>query len=220
MKKIILIMMSFAFINKTTAQEIKVASLYSHSSYDKYRNDFGYIIGYNQFVGSRNRLGLTFLQSFNNIDYEYTFSSDADGNDYYREVKPKNERITFSIDYSFSILKKQKSNLYIGPKIGINYLHIREYGNEKLVYKNETYEYKTDYWVTNKMGIGLLLEYERELFSENISQFFSTETEIIFISKYGLMGSSDPVLTGWINLNLGLKYRLNKNVKIKDINVN
>jgi hypothetical protein len=56
----------------------------------------------------------------------------------------------------------------------------------------------------------LLFEYDRNIFSENISVFFSTETEIIFFSRYGLMGSSDPALTGWINLNLGLKYRLNK----------
>jgi len=218
MKKIILLIMSFALINKMTSQEIKVASLFSHSSYDKYQNNFGFTIGYNQFVNSRNRLGLTFSQSFNNIDYNYTFSSDADGNDYYRDVKPKNERITFSIGYGFGILKKQKSNLHIGPKIGINYLNIREYVDERPANKNENYQYKTNYWVTNKIGIGLLLEYERNIFSENISLFFSTETEIIFFSRYGLIGSSDPVLTGWINLNLGLKYKINKNVKIKDIN--
>jgi hypothetical protein len=210
MKKIILLIMSFTLVNNMTAQEIKVASLFSNSSYNKYQNNFGYTIGYNQFVSSRNRLGFTFSQSFNNMDYNYTFFSDADGNDYYREVKPKNERITFSIDYGFGILKKQKSNIRIGPKIGLNYLNIREFVDEKPNHKNENYQYKTNYWETNKIGIGLLFEYDRKIFSENISVFFSTETEIIFFSRYGLMGSSDPALTGWINLNLGLKYRLNK----------
>ena len=210
MKKVFLLITFLILLNQMTiiAQEITVSSTFSHSSYDKFQNNFGYEIGYNQFISSKNRLGFTFSHSFNNTDYNYIFMSDADGIDYYREVKPKNQRITISINYGFNILNKNKSNFYLGPEIGLSYYKIDEIGTERPTNETDDYEYKRNYWETNKIGIGLLLEYDRKIISDNISVFFSAEPEIILYSGFGLMGSSDPTMIGFINFNLGLKIDL------------
>ena len=217
MKKIFLLIVSFIFLNQITtiAQEIAVSSTFSHSSYDKFQNNIGYEIGYNQYINSNNRLGFTFSHSFYNTDYNYIFMSDADGIDYYREVKPENQKMTFSINYGFNILNKKRSNFYIGPKLGLSYFKVNEIGTERPTNENDDYEYKCNYWDNNKIGIGLLLEYDRKIISDNISVFFSTEPEITFYSRFGLMGSSAPVMIGLINLNIGLKINLNNHKEIE-----
>ncbi|RLD75199.1 MAG: hypothetical protein DRJ10_15735 [Bacteroidetes bacterium] len=213
MKKIFLIIAPLILLNQLTAQEITVSSTFSHSSYNKYQNNIGYEIGYNQTINSKNRLGFSYSQSFNNTDYNYLFSSDADGKDYYREVDPANQRLTFSVDYTFDILNSKKSNFFIGPKIGLNYFKINESVVESPINVNESYEYNSNYWENNKVGIGLLLKFQRKIFSGMISICLSTVPEIIFFSKPGLMGSSDPVMIGVINFNLGLTYNMKNNNK-------
>ena len=217
MKKTFLLIVSLIFLNQMTiiAQEIVVSPTFSHGSYDKFQNNFGYEIGYNQYINSSSRLGFTFSHSFNNIDYNYNFISDADGIDYYREVNTNNQRLVFYVNYCFNVLNSQNSKFYIGPKLGLNYFKINESGTQKPSNENETYEYNSNYWDTNKIGIGLLLEYERNIFSDNISVFFSTEPEVIFYSRFGLMGSSAPTMIGFINFNLGFKFNMKKNRGIK-----
>ena len=211
MKRLFLFIASFIFLNQTTtiAQEIVVSSIFSHSSYDKFQGNIGYEIGYNHLINSKSRLGFTFSQSFNNKDYNYTILSDGDGITYYREVNANNQRFTFSVNYSFNVLNSQKSKFYIGPKWGINYFKVNESGTQKPSNEIETYEYSSNYWDTNKFGIGLLLEYDRKIFSDNISVFFSTEPEIIFYTRFGLMGSSAPTMIGMLNFNLGFNINLN-----------
>lgn len=189
----------------TTAQEIAVSSTFSNSSYNKFRNNIGYGIGYNQYINSKSRLGFAFSQSFNNTDYDFTFISDADGIEYYRWVMPENRKLTFSISYGYNILKKSKSNLYIGPKLGLSYFKVDELGTQRRT--NDVFEdvYYRNYWDNNKIGIGLLIEYDRKIISDNISVFLSTEPEIIYYSRFGLDGSSDPTLIRLIDFNLGLK---------------
>jgi len=208
--KILLLITFLIFLNQMTtfAQEITVSSTFHHSSYDKFQNNFGYEMGYNQFINSKNRIGFTFSHSFNNTDYNYTFTSDADGTDYYIEVKPKNNKMIFSLNYAFNILSNEKSNFYIGPKLGLAYFKVNEIGTERPINENDAYDYKSNYWKSNKIGIGLLLEYDRKIISDNVSVFFSTKPEIILYSKFGLLGSSDPTVIGFINFNLGLKIDL------------
>ncbi len=215
MKILFFVIASFILLNQATAQEIFISSLFSHSSYNKFQNNFGYEIGYNQFTKTNNRLGFTFSHSFNNTDYNYIFMSDADGIDYYRDVDPNNQKITLSINYSFNILNKQQSKFYIGPKLGLNGFNIKEYVDERPVNDTDNYQYNSNYWESKKIGIGLLLEYERNILSDNISVFFSTEPEVIFFSKSGLMGSSDPIVIGCINFNLGFKFNMGENKKFE-----
>jgi hypothetical protein len=210
MKKIILLLASFIFLNQTItiAQEIAVSSTFSNSSFNKFRNNIGYGIGYNQYINSNSRLGFAFSHSFNNTDYNYTFKSDADGIDYYREVKPENRKFTFSVSYGYNILKKNKSTLYIGPKLGLSYFKVDELGTQRRT--NEVVEnvYNRNYWDNNKIGIGLMIEYDRKIISDNISVFLSAEPEMIKYSRFGQDGSSDPTLIGLIHFNLGLKINL------------
>ena len=108
-------------------------------------------------------------------------------------------------------MNSHKNKFYIGPKWGLNYFRVNESGTQKASNDSETYEYNNlNYWDTNKTGIGLLLEYKRNILSDNISVFFSTEPRVIFYSNFGLMGSSDPVMVGSINFNLGFKLNIKK----------
>jgi hypothetical protein len=215
MKKILLIITSLILFNQLTAQEITVSSIFSHSSYNKYQNNIGYEISYNQTINSKNRLGFSYSQSFNHTDYNYIFSSDADGKDYYREVEPENQRLTFSVNYTFDILNSEKSNFFIGPKIGLNYFKISEFVVESQINVNENNEYNNNYWKINKIGIGFLLKYERKIFSDKVFVFLSTVPEVIFLSKFGLTGGSVPVWIGVINFNLGLTFNLKNNKEIE-----
>ena len=207
MKKYLLLIASLILINQVTAvaQEITVSASYSHGSYDKFLNNPGYELGYNQYINSRNRIGVTFSQSFYYTGYNYDFMSDADGRDYYREVEAENQRLVFSVNYGFDILNNTRSGLYIGPKLGLNYFKVNETGTERLSNESDVHEYKADYRNNNRLGVGLLLEYDRKIFSDNIYLFFSTAPEVVFYSNFGLMGSSDPTMVGFINVNLGLK---------------
>ena len=212
MKKLFLIITSFlVLMNQLTAQEITVSSVFSHSSYIKYENNIGYQIGYNQAINSKSRLGFSFSQSFNTRDYNYTFFSSANGRNYYREVKPSNQRLTFSVAYTYDILNSEKSKLFIGPVVGLNYFRIKEVIVESPVDVNEIYDYTSNYRENNKIGTGLLLKYEREVLSDKISVFVSTAPELIFFSKSGLEGSSNPVMIGMVNFNLGLNFNMKKN---------
>ena len=208
MKKIPLLILSIVFLVQTItfAQEIAISTVFSHGNYDKFKNNIGYEIGYNQLFNSKSKIGVSFSHCFNNTDYNYIFMSDADGIDYYREVKPKNRKLNVSVSYGFNLLKKELSGFYIGPVLGLNYFKINEIGTERAVNENNEYEFKQNYWKTNKLNVGFMIEYSRRIISDNISLFFSTKPELIFYSKFGLDGSSTPPVVGFIHFNLGLKF--------------
>ncbi|MCF8391333.1 MAG: hypothetical protein K9H12_11615, partial [Bacteroidales bacterium] len=115
-----------------------------------------------------------------------------------------------TINYGFNILDKSKSNFFIGPKIGLNYLKVDESGTQRLIGESEVYDYSDNYWDSNKIGIGLFLEYDRKVFTDNISIFFSIEPELVFLTKLGLLDLKQPNIIGLINFNLGLKINLPK----------
>ena len=204
--------MSLSLLNQISAQQIKVFPIFSVSSYQKFHTSIGYGIGYDIVSKSKNKFGFTFSQSFNSTDYSYIFSSDADGKDYYRDVKPKNKKLTFSTCYSFNIYNSPKSDFFIGPKIGINYFKINESIVERQVNESETQSYTNNYWENNKIGLGLSLEYERNVLSDKLSLSFSTEPELIFFTKFALKGSSDPPppIIGCLSFNLNVIFNLTK----------
>jgi hypothetical protein len=210
MKKLFLIVISLGLLSQISAQQIKVFPVFSVSSYQKFHASIGYGIGYDIISKSKNKLGFTFSQSFNSTDYSYIFSSGADGKDYYRDVKPQNQKLSFSTCYSFNIKNSPKSDFFIGPKIGINYFKINESIVEREVNESETQSYTNKYWENNKIGLGLSLEYERNVLSDKLSLSFSTEPELIFFSKFGQMGSSEPPIIGYLSFNLNVIFNLTK----------
>ena len=194
-----------------TAQQIYVSSTFAHSSFDKFKNNIGYEIGYLQPIQLKSRLGFSFSQSFNNTAYSYTYFSDGNGKTYHRNVQPKNQKLEFSLEYSFNILNNAKSSFFIGPRLGLNYFKMNESIIERLVNDDKEFIYNSKDRENHKVEIGLLLEYERKVFSNKFSVFVSTKPEVVFYGQFESKGGSNPFLIGLIDFNLGIKYNLKKN---------
>jgi hypothetical protein len=211
MRKIFLIIIALTFCYQSNAQEIKVLSTFSVSGYDYFQQNVGFGIGYDHIIQSKNKLGFTFYQSFNRSDYSYVFESESDGKNYFREVSPNNQRITFSVNYSFWLAGTRKSKFYISPVLGLNSFRLNETGTEKVVNETtEAYPYKSDCWESYKPGIGLSFEYERQIISDKILLSISAHPELIFFSWFGLKGSTTSPILGFINFHLTLKYNMVK----------
>ena len=215
MKKLSFIVLTFLLLNQLSAQEIKVSPIFSISSYAQFNTSIGYGIGFTPASTSKNKLGLAFSQSFNYFDYSYKFFSDGDGKKQIRDVSPKNQSLTFSVNYGFNILKREKYDFLIGPKIWLNYFKV----NETIVYtyenETETHSFSQNYWAKNKIGLGCILEYQRKVFADKLSLSFSTEPELVFYSKVGVMGGSDPYFIGWISFNLNVIFNLAKSKTVE-----
>ncbi|MDA3943604.1 MAG: hypothetical protein PF694_08715 [Bacteroidetes bacterium] len=202
MKKIIGFLLALGFVVQLSAQAVKVMPVFSMSGYEKYHTNFGYGIGYDLLLKSQDKLSFTFTHSFNMGDYSTLFLSDADGRAYHRDIKPKNQRISIAAIYSFKLLSRSRYALFIGPKLGINYFGINESIVERRLDENEPYAYRLEYWEFNKIGLGFSLAYERKLIADKLSLTLSTEPDMIFFSKFGLMGSSVPPLIGFLSFQL------------------
>jgi len=210
MKKLLIIIALFGMINQNYAQQLKIFPLFSVSSYQKFLSGVGYGIGYEVYLKSHNKTGLSFEHSINPTDYTYVFGSDADGKDYHRAVKPKNQKFSFSTYYSFNLYNSNKSNFFLGAKFGINYFKINEKITERQSDEIDTHTYTSRSWKNNKIGLGLTLEYERKVLDDKLSLSFTTEPAFIFLSKFGLIGSSVPPLVGFLTFKLNILFNLQK----------
>jgi hypothetical protein len=212
MKKLTLIIFIFGFVVHLSGQEIELFGHYSGSTFNKYQNNFGYGLGYYYITKSSNKLGFIFQHSFFNKEYSNIFPSTEDGiSTYIMDIVPKNQRMAFKINYAFNVVKNSTSSLFIGPEIGINYFFVNEqvarYENENLSAAN----YQSKYSENNKFGFGFLIEFElKEIISKSISITSSIHPEFISYEKTGMAGGYNPDLIGWMNFNLGVKYKLKK----------
>jgi hypothetical protein len=215
MKKLLILIALFGLINQNYAQQLKIAPLFSVSSYQKFLSGLGYGIGYEVYLKSDNKLGFSFEHSINPTDYNYVFGSDADGMDYHRAVKPQNQKFSFSIYYGITVYKSDKSSFYFGPKFGINYFYLNERITERRADEIDTYTCTSKSWKNNKIGLGLVLEYERKVLNDRLSLSFTTEPEFIFLTKFGLVGSSAPPLVGFLTFKLNILFNLQKPFEAK-----
>lgn len=215
MKKLSLFILIFLLLNQLSAQEIKISPIFSISSYPQFNTSIGYGIGFTPASISKHKLGFAFSQSFNYFDYSQNLFSDGEGKTQYRDINPKNQRLTFSINYGFNILKRQRYDFLISPKIGLNYFKV----NESIVYtyenETETHTLEQNYWTKNKFGMGFILEYRRKVFADKLSLSFSTEPEVIFYSKFAAKGGSEPYFIGWMSFNLNVIFNLAKNKTVE-----
>ncbi len=213
MKRLLIILVFFGLINQNYAQQIKVFPHLLFSSYQNFHSGMGYGLGYEFVLKSENKLGFGFTHSFNPTAYSYVFGSDADGMDYYRAVKPKNNMLSFSIYYVANIYKSDKSSFFFGPKVVMNYFNINETITERRADEIDTYTYTSKSRENNKIGLGLALEYQRNVLSDKLFLSFSAEPEIIYFSKFGLTGSNAPPLIGWLSFKLNILFILPKRNK-------
>jgi hypothetical protein len=212
MKKLILALIILGFVVHLSGQEIEFFGHYSGSNYNKYQNNIGYGLGYYHFIHSSNKLGFIFQHSFFNKEYSEIYPSSEDGiSTYIMDIDSKNQRIAFKMNYAFNVVKHPKSNLLIGPEIGINYFFINEqitrYENEQISAAN----YQSEYSENNKFSFGFLIEFElKEIITERMSISSSIHPEFIYYEKIGMTGGHSPTFIRWLNFNFGIKYKLKK----------
>lgn len=212
MKKLILALFILSSFVRLSGQELEFFGHYSGSSYNKFQNNIGYGLAYNHITKSENRIGFIFQHSFFNRNYSDIHRSNEDGiSTYILDIDAKNRRIALKMNYAFKIVNKPRSSLFIGPEISLNYFFVNEqvtrYENEGISAAN----YQSEYTEKNRFGFGFLLEFElKEIISERISISSSVHPEIISYQNAGLVGTYSPDFIGWLNFNLGFKYRLKK----------
>ena len=214
MKQIFLTIVTIFLISLTDSifgQEIELKGIYASSSSKKYNTNFGYGFGYNQYIKSKNRLGISLTQYFSNTPYDDIYGSTEDGiSTYIKEVEPDNQRIAIKINYAFRLINNPKSRLYLGPEIGLNYFIVKEKYDRIANQYISGGSFTTSYHEINRIGIGFLFEFElREIIHKRISLHLSANPEITSFEKFGMMGGYDPYFIGWMNFNLGIRYLIN-----------
>ncbi|HOD89417.1 MAG: hypothetical protein QM212_04950 [Bacteroidota bacterium] len=207
-KQCLIAIFTLFLINIVQGQQIDVSALYSSSSAKQFKNNWAYDLKYNHFI-KKNRIGLSFRHYFYNTKYDDIYLSTEDGVSKYIEIyEPQNRRIALNLIYSYTLVENEKSNLYIGCNIGINYFHLQ---GEKTRIENGFINggnFKYNYRINSRLGLGFLIEYEiSKIFSERISTSIMINPELTAYEKFGTLGGYDPWLIDWLNFSIGLKYR-------------
>jgi len=208
MKKIVLSIVFLFSIYATFGQEIEINGAYASSSSKKFLNNFECGIGYNQYIKSKSRIGISLLLYFSTTQYDDIYNSTVDGtSQYIEQIDPNNKRLAVHVNYAFNLINNPKSSLFLGPEIGLNYFWIIEQ-YDRIPNGNITGgHFSSDYSKNNKISIGFLFEYElKEVINKNISTYLSIHPEITGFEKFGTKGSHNPMFIGWLNFNLGIRY--------------
>ena len=131
MKKSYLLLIGFLLTSTAVfSQQIDVSGLYSSSTLNTFKDNWGFDVGYNHFINN-NRLGVSFRYYAYNTEYDDIYTSDADGvSKEITEHDPQNRRIAINLIYSYSLIKNEKSNLYLGCNVGLNYFKLQEKVNQ------------------------------------------------------------------------------------------
>jgi hypothetical protein len=211
MKKILLLFSFVLLISSLYGQEIEISGIIANSGAKKFKNSFGYTLGYNQ-IGIKNKFGISFSQ------YSYVTTYDDIHNPMYApsslsitETDPNNKRYALKLNYAFGLVNYSKSKLYLGPEIGLNYFRIKEQTERIANGDIAALNYASNYTVNNRLGIGFLLEFQlNEVISKRISTVLSVNPEITSFEKFLVAGSADPNFIGWLNFKLGIRYKLKK----------
>lgn len=209
MKKILILFSFMLIISSLKGQDIEISGIFASSSSKMFNNSFGYSLGYNRIVRTKNKLGISFSQYSYGATYDNIYHPEYDPSSLsITETDANNKRFALKLNYAFGLVNNPKSKLYLGPEIGLNYFHKKE-STERIANGDiESANYTQDFWVNNRLGIGFLLEFQLdEVISERISTVFSVNPEITSFEKFGTTGSADPIFIGWLNFKLGIRYK-------------
>jgi len=211
MKKILFLFSYLLLISPLYGQNIEISGIFASSS-KKFKHSFGYSLGYNQIVKTKNKLGISFSQYSYGATYDDIHTPEYDPSSLsITETDANNKRFALKLNYAFRLVNNPKSKLYLGPEIGLNYFRIKEYTERIANGRIESANYTDDYWVNNRLGIGFLLEFQiDEVISKRISTVLSVNPEITSFEEFGATGSADPWFFGWLNFKLGVSYKLKK----------
>ena len=191
------------------SQQIDVSGLYSSSTLNTFKDNWGFDVGYNHFINN-NRLGVSFRYYAYNTEYDDIFMSNADGvSKDITEHDPQNRRIAINLIYSYSLIKNEKSNLYLGCNVGLNYFKLQEKVNQTANGFMSERTYEIDETINNRLGFGILIEYEiKKVILDRLSTSIKINPELTAYEKWGMTGTYDPWMIGWLNISIGLKYTL------------
>jgi hypothetical protein len=193
-----------------SGQEVEFNQAYTTGGAIKFKNNLGCGIGYNVFPTSKSRIGIFIDYSLNNIPYHDNYGSLADLSKTEEDVQPHNQQVALKIACSFNLLKCTKSLLYFGGEIGLSYFFINEKGEQTVTTRQGNVtsgNFSSNYTVSNRFGIGLLIEYElKDIICKRVSACVSMHPGITSYQSFGVMDSNDPIIIGWLNFNVGIKY--------------
>jgi hypothetical protein len=212
MKKALLIILLFGYISLTYGQQIEFGGIFACSTSKKYADCFGYRVGYNQTVKSNNRLGFAFSEYFYTTAYDDIYPPEFEPSSLLiKQVDPNNKRYSLTVSYAFDLINNPKSKLYFGPEMGLNYFVIKEQYERIPNGDIDGGNFNSNNTFSNRIGIGFLMEFQlEEVMAKKISTYISINPEFTSFEKIGMMGSPYPYFIGWLNLNLGIRYTLNK----------
>jgi len=206
MKNIFLIIAVLGLFMQLSAQEIKVSSTCSFSTYNAFSSNFGYVVGYDFFNNSKSRSGVSFTQTFNNTNYSGSYFYDAYGETYYYKIEPENQRLGLYFDYGYNLSNSVNHSIFIGFKLGLNFLYFDGIIHERKYKESEYTTYNSNgRWENNKFGAGVIFEYNKKI-TDKISIYASVEPEAVFYRRLYASSDMNPPMIGFINFNLGIKF--------------
>ena len=210
MKKTLILFTIMFLTSSLFGQDIEFTGIFASSSSKTFKNSFGYSLGYNKIIKTKNKLGISFSQYLYGATYDNIYHPEYDPSSLsITETDANNKRFALKLNYAFRLVNNPKSKLYLGPEIGLNYFKIKESTERIANGQIESGTFNDDYWVNNKLGIGFILEFQLdEVISKRVSTVFSLNPEITGFEEFGAMGSADPWFIGWLNFKLGVRYKL------------
>ncbi len=210
MKKVFSSFLFLIIISSLYGQDIELSGIFANSSSKSFKSSFGYSLGFNKIVKTKNKLGVTFSHYFYSANYDNIYTPNYDPSSLsITQTDANNKRLALRLNYAFRLVNNPKSKLYLGPEIGLNYFRIKEKTERIANGQIESGSFNDDYWLNNKLGIGFLLEFQLdEVISKRISTVLSVNPEIVGFEEFGAMGSADPWFIGWLNFKLGIRYKL------------
>jgi len=206
MRNTLLIIISLMFTIDTIAQEAQLSASYALASSPKFRNSLGTELEYNHFI-KQHRITASGSLYFCNASYRINRYSLVDGTS--RDIadfEELNSRIALRLYHSFPLIRRPKSNFYIGYFASLNYYLIS--GRSNWISSGSTrlgvHEY--NYKKNNKLGCGPIIEYEiKEIITKNTAIFIQAQSELTLFSRFTLGTYFTPII-GWVNCKFGIKY--------------
>jgi len=215
MKKFTLLISLSFFIIQTSGQEIDFNLSYSNSSLIKFKNAIGFDIGFSKITKKENKIGFLVSNSFNSFNYDWIRTDISDPRQYIiMDIKPDSYSLSLQGYYCYHIYKNDNAAVFLGPIINLNYFKIYESIHQLPSGTRTEMSYDENDWVNNKIGIGLLLEYEiRKVIKDCFDLTYSLNPMIGSFEHFPAMGSIDPWFYLSINFKIGLSYRFGINQK-------
>ncbi len=191
-------------------QQVAVNGVYSSGSAKEYSKAYGFGLGYELSVRTKRKI--SFTVGYSNYSGKYNDITNPDGISYsIAIVEPSNIRLDLGLSYTVLLVNNQKSKIFLGPSLGLNYFFTNQSFNYLPSGDYPSFRKNRKEMFMNRIGLGLITEMEvNEVFSKRISLAFIIKPEITSFEEFYAMGSNYPWFIGWLNFNLGFRYKLTK----------